>query len=359
MGIILLIVICAAGLTMAFVILFLRFSPSVGKLPDDKEQKGFAGQYYDGRFHNLKNTEVLSGQRSTPSDRRIPKTILPAETPRLLQEVKADDLAFTWLGHSSFLLQTGGMNILADPVLSERTSPVSFAGPKRFSELPLDGDELPFIDVLLLSHDHYDHLDYRTVRKIRDKADVFVVPLGVDAILKGWGISEKKIRALDWWESTEINGTTITLTPSQHFSGRNPLKGNRSLWGGYYVRNEAHGIYYTGDGGYSSVFRDVREKLGAPDLMIAECGQYDTAWADMHMFPEETARAAEDVQAEWILPVHWGAFCICRHAWDDPIRRLSAEARKKGLSLAAPRIGQTVEYREIDSCYEMWWEDHE
>ena len=361
-GILLLIMICVAAIILAAAFFFLRFYPSVGKLPDEDDRRIFAEQskqYHGGQFRNENAVRTISGEGYPSSPRRKPKTKIPAERPELSAGTGPADLTFTWLGHSSFLLQTGGMNVLADPVLSGRSSPVSFAGPERFSEIPLSAEEMPRIDLLLISHDHYDHLDYRTIRKLRDKVDVFAVPLGVDAILRGWGIDEERIHALDWWESIEINGTTVTLTPSQHFTGRDPLRTNRTLWGGYYLRNEEHSVYYTGDGGYCGAFRQVCERLGAPELMIAECGQYDTVWPQVHMFPEETVKAAKDVQAGWTIPVHWGAFCICNHAWDDPARRVTAEAEKEDLLLATPRIGQTVDYSRIGSYREAWWEEYE
>ena len=341
------------------VLLFLFLYPSVGHSPDKTGPAGGSDHWADGQFHNENDTRTMTEGSSAGSDRKIPKTTLPAETPSFLSDAQDGDLSFTWIGHSSFLLQMGKRNILVDPILSSRSSPVGFIGPKRFSELPLTAEELPEIDVLFLSHDHYDHLDYRTILAIKDRVGTIVVPLGVDTILTGWGVDARKIRTLDWWESLEIGGVTFTLTPSQHFTGRNPLKGNRTLWGGLYIDNGIHRVYYTGDGGYYDVFQAVREKLGAPELMIAECGQYDPAWAKVHMFPEQTVQAGLDAQAGWLIPVHWGSFCICNHAWDDSIRRVTAAAEAAGLPIATPRIGQTVAFEDIASFRERWWEAYE
>ena len=338
---------------------FLRFWPSVGRTPDRDELEQRSVHYQDGKFHNEHDTATMTGKADPSSDRRKPRETLRAETPELLTEPQPDDLRFTWFGHSSFLLQMGGINILADPVFSDRSSPVSFAGPKRFSELPVTAEDLPEIDVLFVSHDHYDHLDYRTIRALKDRVGAFVVPLGVDAILRGWGVAAEKIHALDWWESIDLNGTTCTLTPSQHFSGRNPLKSNSTLWGGLYVESGQHRIYYTGDGGYYEVFSEVRERLGAPELMIAECGQYDSAWAKIHMTPEQTVQAAVDAGAAWLIPVHWGSFCICNHAWDDSIRRVTAAAETAGVMTATPEIGLTVDYNDLSDCTRRWWEAYE
>ena len=344
------------------VILFLRFYPSVGKLPSEEEQIGLdkkTKRHFDGQFHNENEVSPMTGERSLSSDRKKPQELIPAKTPAFLVEPKAEELTFTWFGHSSFLLQIGGKNVLVDPVLSDRCSPVSFAGPKRFSQLPLTASELPKIDVVLLSHDHYDHLDFQTIYGIREQVGVFVVPLGVDSILQSWDVPAEKIQAFDWWESIELDGLRITLTPSQHFSGRNPLHRNATLWGGMYLQSEAHSVYYTGDGGYYDVFSAIQERLGAPDLMIGECGQYDPAWANIHMTPEQTVQAGMDVGAAWLIPVHWGSFCICNHAWDDSIRRVTAAAEASGLPIATPQIGETVTFDEIASFTDRWWESCE
>ena len=183
--------------------------------------------------------------------------------------------------------------------------------------------------------------------------------MGVDSILRSWGVEKEKIRSLDWWDTIDYEGTAFTLTPYQHFTGRNPIKGNSTYWGGYYINNGIHTVYYTGDGGYYDVFKRVKEELGAPELMIAECGQYDPAWSTIHMFPEETAQAAVDTDAKWLIPVHWGTFCICNHAWDDPILRITAKAEELGINIATPRIGQTVSYDRIDTVNDCWWEEYE
>ena len=344
----------------AAALLFLRFCPSVGKTPGASEQKRLSDRswhYAKGAFHNENDVKTMTGRQSFSGERKRPEGMLPAETPALLSQPGLDDLTFTWLGHSSFLLQIGQKTILVDPILSERSSPVSFVGPKRFSQLPLHAEGLPDIDVVCISHDHYDHMDYRTILAIKDRVGVFIVPLGVDVILRGWGVTPGRIHTLDWWEQIDLNGLRLTLTPSQHFSGRNPIKQNATLWGGLYLDDGHHRVYYTGDGGYYDVFTRVRERLGAPDLMIGECGQYDPAWANIHMFPEQTVQAGFDVGAAWLIPVHWGSFCICNHSWDDSIRRATQAAEANGLPLATPPIGKTVHYVGISAECQAWWDD--
>lgn len=339
-------------------LLFLKFYPSVGNTPGKNEEGQFENKtslFHDGQFHNEQEFSLMSGKGYPISSRRKPKEIITAETPKLLTDAKEESLTFTWLGHSSFLLQLSKKNILVDPVLSERSSPVSFVGPKRFSEIPLTVEQMPEIDVLFISHDHYDHMDYNTIRNLKNKVKKFVVPAGIDSILRGWDVEDDKISTLYWWEDVEIEGIRYTLTPSQHFSGRNPLKRNVTYWGGLYITNDFHRIYYTGDGGYCNVFKEVKEKLGSPDLMISECGQYDPSWASVHMFPEEAVQAALDTDAAWMIPVHWGAFCICNHAWDDSIIRVTESAKENNIKLATPRIGETIDYDNIYSFNDEWW----
>ena len=340
---------------------FLRFWPSVGRTPDRDERAELEQRsmhYQDGKFHNEHETSTMTGKPDPSSDRKKPRETLRAQTPDFQTKPQPESLQYTWFGHSSFLLQLGEIGILADPVFSDRSSPVSFAGPRRFSELPVTAEDLPEIDVLFVSHDHYDHLDYRTIRTLKDRVGAFVVPLGIDSILRGWGVEAEKIHALDWWERVDFGGAAFTLTPSQHFSGRNPLKSNSTLWGGLYIERGQRRVYYTGDGGYYEVFSEVQSRLGAPDLMIAECGQYDSAWAKIHMTPEQTVQAAVDAGASRLIPVHWGSFCICNHAWDDSIRRVTAAAETAGVRLAAPEIGRTVDYDELSDCTQRWWENY-
>lgn len=340
-------------------LLFLAFWPSVGKMPGKEERETYAKKselYYDKKFHNEIDFTVMTGKQDATSDRKVPKEQLKAADPTYAERGQEGGLVITWIGHSSTLLQLGTSNILIDPVLGNRSSPVSFAGPKRFSECPVTVESLPEIDVLFISHDHYDHLEYATIKDIDAKVKRYIVPLGVEVILKGWGVSEDKITALNWWEEVTLDNVMYALTPSLHYTGRNPLKANSTLWGGLFMNDGSHKVYYTGDGGYYDVFSRVYEKYGEADLMLGDSGQYDTAWATTHMFPEQTVQAAIDAHAKWLIPVHWGTFSLSNHAWDDPIIRVAAAAEAKGVNLATPRYGQTVDYAEIATSTEHWWE---
>ena len=360
-GKVLLIIVIIIAVILVIGLLFLEFYPSVGDTPDKEKQKEYGAKtdlYYEKQFHNELDFEVMTGEASPKSDRNVPENKLPAETPDTAERAREGEMKITWLGHSSSLLQMGDKNILIDPVMSDRTSPVGFAGPSRFAEYALDTDSVPEIDVLFISHDHYDHLDYNTIKAIDSKVSNYIVPLGIDVILKGWGIDENKLHPLYWWESIELEGISYTVTPAEHYTGRNPLKNNATLWGGLYIKDSSHNFYYTGDTGYYDLFEQVYDKLGAPDLMLADSGQYDKGWATTHMFPEETVQAAKDVHANWLIPVHWGAYSLSNHAWDEPPQRAVKAADEQGVSLATPRIGQTVNYDDIASFTEHWWEEY-
>ena len=360
-SIILLVIVALAALIALIAWLFLTFYPSVGKTSGKKEKESYAAKAencFDGQFHNENDFTVMTGTEGKKSDAAEPEETIPAEPVENVPRAASGELRVIWLGHSSSLIQLGEQNILIDPVMSKRSSPVGFAGPKRFSQVALTAENVPEIDVLFISHDHYDHLDYDVILAIDEKVSHYVVPLGIEVILKGWGLAEEKIHPLAWWESVELDGVTCTLIPAQHYTGRNPLKANASLWGGLYLKDDAHTVYYTGDTGYYDVFARVYERFGETDLMLADAGQYDPAWAQTHMFPEETVQAAADAHAKHLLPVHWGAYSLSNHAWYDPAERAVAAAEAAGVLLVTPRIGQTVSYEAIDTFTEHWWEPY-
>ncbi|MBP3871796.1 MAG: MBL fold metallo-hydrolase [Faecalicoccus sp.] len=345
---------------MAFGVL--NYYPSIGKLPSDNDMENYSHKtdlFYDKTFHNRNDYSLRTGENSPSSDRQRPSEIIPVNKLTEIPRASSTDFKIVWFGHSSSLLQMGDKNILIDPILSNRSSPVGFVGPSRFSEIAIEPENLPDIDVLFISHDHYDHLDYKTITTIDSKVSHYIVPLGIEVILKGWGVNPDKISSLFWWESVELDGVTYTLTPGQHFSGRNPLRFNATLWGGIHIKNSSHSFYYTGDGGYTDYFKEVYEKLGEVDLILAEDGQYNKAWAQTHMFPEQTVQAAKDVHAKWLIPVHWGAFVLSTHAWDDPVVRALQAAQELNVNMATPRIGEIVDFNEISSYQEHWWEEIE
>lgn len=358
-GIILLIVLQVIIFISVAAVIFLYRYPGVGKVPDKEEREAFekiTDLYYDGKFHTENDFTLMTGKKGEKSDSVKPQSDIPVVKCSDIKRGKAGDLNVTWLGHSSSFIQMGDQNILMDPVLTMYASPVSFVGVKRFSDIAMSIDDVPEIDVLFISHDHYDHLDYETIKKIDDKVSNYVLPLGVDSYLKGWGIDEGKIHALNWWESIEINGIDYTLTPGQHFTGRNPLESNATLWGGLFCNDAVHTVYYTGDTGYCDIFQRIHDQLGDVDLMLVEDGQYNEAWSQCHMMPEESALAAKEMNAKWTIPVHWGAFVLSTHSWNDSVTRFSQAAKKEGIDFISPKIGETVDFDKIKEFDDKWWE---
>lgn len=339
----------------------LHYYPGIGKIPAGSRYTEYASRtpfFKDGVFFNEQaDYALMNSIRQYPSSRRRPQSAIPVSRPLLQDHNGIGQLHVTWLGHSSSLIQMSGTNILIDPVLSLYASPFPFMGVKRFSDIPIQAEELPAIDILVLSHDHYDHLDYPTIRKIDHKVGCYAVPIGVESYLRGWGIAEKRIITFSWNETKEINGISLACTPSQHFSCRNPFRRNASSWCGFMVKDQHHCVYYTGDGGYGPHFGRLHEQIGDVDLMLCECGQYDPAWAQSHMFPEESVQAAEDLHARYVLPVHWGAFCICNHAWDDSIIRFMDASQHASFRTVTPMIGHTFSYDDITQETSQWWKD--
>nr|WP_228530668.1 MULTISPECIES: MBL fold metallo-hydrolase [Myxococcaceae] len=263
-------------------------------------------------------------------------------------------LRVTWLGHSSTLVELDGYRILTDPVWSERASPLSWVGPRRWFAPPIPLAELPHVDVVVISHDHYDHLDYPTLEAMKDWDTTFVVPLGVGAHLAAWGVPEAHIVELDWWERTRVRGLEIVATPARHASGRTGLDKDRTLWAGYALVGPQHRAFYSGDTGLFPAMRDIGERLGPFDLTLIEVGQYNRAWPDWHIGPEQAVQAHQQLRGRVLLPVHWGLFALAAHGWTEPIERVLAAAHRSGQRVLVPRPGQSVEPA-APPPFERWW----
>lgn len=258
----------------------------------------------------------------------------------------------TWLGHSTVHLGVDGTRILTDPVWGERPSPLPFLGPRRFFPPPLALEALPVPHAVAISHDHYDHLDLPTIRRMRSWDTRFIVPLGVGARLEREGIARGRITELDWWERIRVGEVEIVLTPARHASGRTLLDRDRTLWGGFAFLGPSHRVYYSGDTG---LFRGLEEigRLGPFDLTLLECGAYDRAWPDWHLGPEQAVQAHRLVRGAHLLPVHWGTFRLAPHGWTEPVERLLAAA--DGIPVLTPRPGETVVPG--STATERWWPD--
>lgn len=251
-------------------------------------------------------------------------------------------LSITWFGHSSLLVQIEGRTVLIDPVWGDRCSPSHFVGPKRFHPVPIALQALPPPQVVLISHDHYDHLEYASIRELDKSHPIFVVPLGVGAHLEYWGVDPKRIRELDWWQETQLFGLTLVCTPARHFSGRG-LGKDVTLWSGWAIIGPARRVYYSGDTAMFEGFESIGQRLGPFDATLIEVGAYDALWADVHLGPEQAVEAHRQVRGAVMLPVHWGTFDLALHSWVEPIERAVIAAKRKGVTLVTPRPGESVD----------------
>jgi L-ascorbate metabolism protein UlaG (beta-lactamase superfamily) len=290
-------------------------------------------------------------------ERRVPQGPLPALNPLApWTRPVASGLRATWLGHSTVLLEIDGLRVLTDPVWGPRASPLSFLGPKRFQPVPVPIHSLPPIDLVLVSHDHYDHLDYPTIRELARLDVPFVTSLGVGAHLEAWGVRPERIVELEWWESHTLPNTALTVTaaPSQHFSGRFVKDRNTTLWSSLVVRTARHAVFFSGDTGLTAEYQAIGARLGPFDLVMLEVGAYHAAWGEVHLGPANALTALKLLGGGAFLPVHWGTFCLAMHAWDQPAEELLLLADKGGVPLIMPRLGEPVEPAQAGRV-EPWW----
>ncbi|MBU43694.1 MAG: hypothetical protein CMN76_10770 [Spirochaetaceae bacterium] len=266
-------------------------------------------------------------------------------------------LRITWFGHSSLLVEMDGSLVLIDPVWGERVSPVSFLGPARFHENPLSLEDMVklSVDAVVISHDHYDHLDYPTIMALKETDTVFLVPLGVGSHLEYWGIPEDRIKELDWWQEARVGPLRFIATPAQHFSGRTLEDRDETLWSSWAIKGPQHSVYYSGDTGYFKEFPEIGRRLGPFDVSIMAIGAYDDRWSFVHLNPEEALQAHQDVRAKKFIPVHWGTFNLAFHGWTEPAERTLKAAREKGIEVWTPRPGQSLTPPHMVAT-ERWWD---
>jgi L-ascorbate metabolism protein UlaG (beta-lactamase superfamily) len=262
----------------------------------------------------------------------------------------------TWLGHSTTLLEIDGHRVLTDPVWGDRASPVQFAGPKRFHRAPVPIDQLPPLDAILVSHDHFDHLDYPTVRALAALEAPFVTSLGVGAHLEAWGVPRSRIHELDWWEAVTIGGLRFHAAPARHFSGRGFGTTNATLWSSWSIEGERHRVFFSGDTGLTEEFAEVGQRLGPFDLVMLEVGAYHPAWGSIHLGPDNAFVAHRLLGGGLLMPVHWGTFDLALHAWDQPAERLVTRAESTGVRLVTPRLGRPVEPARVEGA-DPWWRE--
>jgi L-ascorbate metabolism protein UlaG (beta-lactamase superfamily) len=289
--------------------------------------------------------------------RRLPEGPLPAIDPRpAWLKPAASGLRATWLGHSTVLVEIDGLRVLTDPVWGARASPSRIAGPKRFQPVPVALRGLPKIDLVVISHDHYDHLCYSTIRELARTEVPFVTSLGVGAHLEAFGVPPQRITELDWWQQHRLPGSELTVTaaPSQHFSGRGLKDRNATLWSSMVIRTARHRVFFSGDTGLTTEYATIRERLGPFDLVMLEVGAFHPSWGDIHLGPVNALEAHALLGGGAFLPVHWGTFSLALHAWDDPVETLLQLAPARGARLLLPRLGEAIEPAH-EHALVPWW----
>jgi L-ascorbate metabolism protein UlaG (beta-lactamase superfamily) len=300
----------------------------------------------------------LLWQYMTSKEERVPKNKLgPFHTdPAIYKTPPAGGLRITWIGHSSLLIETDGKRILTDPVWGQRASFSAIIGPKRFFPAPLQLDQLPELDAILLSHDHYDHLDHPTIKKLAHTDTPIYCSLGVGDIIEKWGIKKSRITEMDWTDEVTIGGdTTITATPARHFSGRGITNRNHTLWSSFVIKGPVHTIFFGADSGWFPGFKEIGDKFGPFDLTMLEIGAYGEGWPDIHMGPEHATEAHLALKGKIMMPIHWGTFNLALHAWKEPVELLEEFAKEKHITLFIPQPGLPTEVKSYDS---KWWRDY-
>lgn len=332
-------------------------------VPSRRERILASPQFEAGRFVNRypSSVDIQTGQQPDiraflfSGEDRTPSRPLPALDPREAWARRVTSgLRVTWLGHSTLLLEIDGRRILTDPVWAARASPLAFAGPKRFQPVPIAISALPTLDAVILSHDHYDHLDSAAVRKLAALCPLFVTSLGVGHHLEACGVPGEKIIELDWWEKSEtVAGLTITAAPAHHFSGRGLRDRNATLWSSFVIQGERSAVYFSGDTGLSPAFREIGARLGPFDLVLLEVGAFHPSWGAVHLGPENAITAWRQLGSGQLLPIHWGTFNLAMHPWYQPAEYLWEHA---GDGLLMPRLGEAVE-PVLRRNPQPWWRE--
>ncbi|KYZ75152.1 MBL fold metallo-hydrolase [Anaerosporomusa subterranea] len=348
------------------IVLYLQH-PKFGALPEGArlERIKSSPHYADGQFQNLVPIPPRAAGSSSvslwleylfiPKERLAPTEPIPAVKTDLMSLDRNKDIVI-WLGHSSYYLQLGGKRILIDPVFSSYAAPVSFVNKAFKGTNPYTAEDMPELDYLLITHDHWDHLDYPTISALKPKIKQVICGLGVGSYLEQWGFATSHIHEADWFTAVELETDfTVHVLPARHFSGR-MLTRNKTLWASFALVTPERRIFFSGDSGYGPHFKQIGESLNGFDLVILDNGQYDKDWPYVHMTPEEAVQAAEDLKAKALLPAHVGKFAIANHPWDEPFQRITAASQNKNYRLLTPMLGEPVELANEQQVFSPWWE---
>ncbi len=344
--------------------LFLRLEV-FGRLPDRQEKKKLSlSQNFNGKFFlnsvptpmKMNPVKLFRAFSQSDAEKRKPGIQIAVHkhysadfNPNASKKMK-----IMWLGHVGLLIELAGKRILIDPVFSHRASPVSFAGPKRFHENPLVLDDLPHVDLVLISHNHYDHLDHAMVKKLKDLETQFISTLGLETTFRQWGVKSGKHHSLDWYENFSLEDVEIIATPSRHFSGRTPFDRNKTFWCSFVIRTKEESIYYEADSGYFNGFKEIGDRYGPFDVTAMGIGAYNELWANIHTFPEEAVKAHLELRGRKMLPIHWCTFNLALHPWEESIERTLKAAKENKVELLLPKPGEWIDVNE-NYLRKMWW----
>ncbi|MFZ4860778.1 MBL fold metallo-hydrolase [Sphingobacterium sp. Mn56C] len=341
-------------------------SPQFGKRPSGERLTRIkqSPQFQHGKFQNFSETPQVTQNLGIALYDYVfkkSKRVKPNENitaiPVNWEAVDKNKDALIWFGHSSYLLVVDGKTILVDPVLGKNASPIPGGGRPFSGSKVTEIADLPFIDYLFISHDHYDHMDYETLKSIQPKVGKVIAGLGVGAHLEYWGYTAAQIIEKDWWEKVDLGDNfNVIVTPARHFSGRSIWSAN-TLWASYVLQTPTKNIYLGGDSGYDTHFAQIGQQYGPFDMAILENGQYDKSWKYIHMFPEEVVKAANDLQAKVIFPVHSGKFVLANHAWDEPLQRISDLCVAENIPLITPIIGEVIDWNTMQTKPTYWWKN--
>jgi len=342
---------------------FVTFAPTFGAAPagDSLARIKASKNYIDGRFVNLVDTPLNTRDPNSDTGTGIGTFLFPAEgknpskplPSHHFNDITLNSGEFVWFGHSTILFKTAELTVISDPVFN-RASPVPFVGePFTYTHTPALS-ELPPIDVVIISHDHYDHLDHKAVGDLASNVKHFLVPLGLKAHLLKWGVTAEKIIELDWYQSQRLGSVEFTLTPTRHFSGRGVTNRFSTLWGSWVINSADLNVYFSGDSGYFDEFKKIGLQFGPFDIAFIETGAYNEDWANVHMMPEDSVQAAVDLNAKRYFPIHWGKFDLSAHTWTDPVERASIKAAELQMPVVTPQVGEVFTMDSEQSS--RWWE---